>query len=130
MSFLPTPWPLIQAPMAGVQDAQLALAVCEAGALGSLPAAMLSPEALERELAVLQAAGRPYNVNFFTHTPPVAEPERMARWQALLAPYAQELGLPPDAPTTAASRQPFGPQAAEVLIAFAVLLAFMFGGQS
>ena len=35
-------WPLIQAPMAGVQLHALTVAVSEAGALGSLPAAMLS----------------------------------------------------------------------------------------
>lgn len=37
-------YPLIQAPMAGVQDAALAIAVCQQGGLGSLPAAMLSHE--------------------------------------------------------------------------------------
>ena len=38
--------PLIQAPMAGAQGSALALAVCNAGGLGSLPCAMLTPEAL------------------------------------------------------------------------------------
>lgn len=33
--------PIIQAPMAGVQDSALAIAVCEAGGLGSLPCGML-----------------------------------------------------------------------------------------
>ena len=37
-------YPLIQAPMAGVQDAALAIAVCQQGGLGSLSAAMLSHE--------------------------------------------------------------------------------------
>jgi nitronate monooxygenase len=37
-TFLGTALPLIQAPMAGSQDARLALAVGAAGALGSLPA--------------------------------------------------------------------------------------------
>ena len=35
--------PIIQAPMAGVQGTPLAAAVCNAGGLGSLPCAMLSP---------------------------------------------------------------------------------------
>lgn len=39
--------PIIQAPMAGVQDADLALAVCEAGGLGSVPAAMMSAQGVE-----------------------------------------------------------------------------------
>ena len=51
--------PLVQAPMAGSQGAALALAVCAAGGLGSLPAAMLTPEALQAELQRLrrEAAG-------------------------------------------------------------------------
>ena len=43
-------FPIIQAPMAGVQGSTLAIAVSEAGGLGSLPCAMLSLEALEAEL--------------------------------------------------------------------------------
>ncbi|MEL7399844.1 MAG: nitronate monooxygenase, partial [Pseudomonadota bacterium] len=34
--------PIIQAPMAGVQGSNLALAVAKAGGLGSLPCAMLN----------------------------------------------------------------------------------------
>jgi NAD(P)H-dependent flavin oxidoreductase YrpB (nitropropane dioxygenase family) len=34
--------PIVQAPMAGANNHRLAAAVCEAGGLGSLPAAMLS----------------------------------------------------------------------------------------
>ena len=67
---LGTRFPIIQAPMAGVQDATLAAAVCNAGGLGSLPCAMLSPDALETEVARLAGmTGGPYNLNFFCHTP-------------------------------------------------------------
>lgn len=45
-------YPLIQAPMAGVQNSALALAVTGAGCLGSLPAAMLSPTDLRSELGL------------------------------------------------------------------------------
>jgi nitronate monooxygenase len=45
--------PVIQAPMAGVQGSALAVAVCNAGALGSLPCAMLSPDAMRKELAAI-----------------------------------------------------------------------------
>ncbi len=47
--------PIVQAPMAGSQGADLALAVCQAGGLGSLPAATLGLEALRAELQRLQA---------------------------------------------------------------------------
>ena len=77
--------PIIQAPMAGVQDHRLAVAVSNAGGLGSLPAAMLSLEALRSELMALQAQTRkPYNVNFFCHTPPTPDATREAAWRAWL----------------------------------------------
>ena len=128
MNLLPIRCPLIQAPMAGVQDARLATAVGQAGGLGSLPAAMLSPEALAHQLQQLQGAALPCNVNFFTHTPPAADEAQQARWLAALAPYYAELGLQPATMPGAASRQPFGPAMAEVLETFKpAVVSFHFG---
>jgi len=63
--------PIIQAPMAGVQDSRLALAVARAGGLGSLPCAMLSTDQLELELrTITKATNSPINLNFFCHKPP------------------------------------------------------------
>jgi NAD(P)H-dependent flavin oxidoreductase YrpB (nitropropane dioxygenase family) len=56
--WLDIPFPIIQAPMAGVQGSRLAIAVSEAGALGSLPAAMLSGAQLQAELQALQVLGK------------------------------------------------------------------------
>jgi len=53
--FLGTKLPIIQAPMAGVQDSALAIAVSNWGGLGSLPCAMLSLEKLRAELIKLLA---------------------------------------------------------------------------
>ncbi len=50
--------PIIQAPMAGVQGSALAIAVSNAGGLGSLPCAMLGPDAMRKELAAIRAASR------------------------------------------------------------------------
>ncbi len=47
--------PIIQAPMAGVQGNALAVAVSNAGGLGSLPCAMLSLDAMLNELAAIKA---------------------------------------------------------------------------
>ena len=47
--------PIVQAPMAGVQLGDLAVAVSEAGGLGSLPCAMLAPEAIAAELSAIRA---------------------------------------------------------------------------
>jgi len=48
--------PIIQAPMAGSSDAELAIAVAEAGGLGSQPCAMLTPDPRSRQA---QRAGGP-----------------------------------------------------------------------
>jgi nitronate monooxygenase len=121
--------PILQAPMAGVQDHALAIAVSNAGGLGALPCAMLDAATLERQLAALRAGTpAPFAVNFFAHTPPVADPERERRWRALLAPYYVELGLDPEQKVTAATRVPFGGEAADVLDRFEpAVVSFHFG---
>lgn len=120
--------PLIQAPMAGVQGSELALAVSAAGALGSLPAAMLTPEQLRAELGTLaQATARPVNINFFCHTPPPPDAAREARWLARLAPYYAELGATP-APPAGPGRQPFDAAALALLLEFRPrVVSFHFG---
>lgn len=121
--------PLIQAPMAGVQDERLAVAVSEAGALGSVPAAMLTPEALQQQLTRLtQATARPYNVNFFCHTPPLPDPAREARWREALAPYYRRFGIDPASIPSGPGRQPFSEGLAELLAVFRPrVVSFHFG---
>jgi nitronate monooxygenase len=100
--------PIIQGPMAGVSTPQLAIAVSEAGGLGSLACAQLSLDQARQDLATIRhATRRPINVNFFCHTPPAPEPDRIAAWRTLLAPYYVELGLDPAAPVPATNRVPF-----------------------
>jgi nitronate monooxygenase len=122
-------WPLIQAPMAGVQGHALAAAVCNAGALGSLPCAMLGPEALRSEIQALKAAtGRPFNLNFFCHSAPQRDARSEAAWRATLAPYAAELGLDPQAAGAGASRAPFGEATAALVQEFGpAVVSFHFG---
>lgn len=99
--------PIILAPMAGPGTADLAIAVSEAGGLGSLPCAMLTPEQARRELQVIkQRTARPFNINFFCHTS-ASDTERESKWKARLSSYYRELGLDPAAPFPAASRAPF-----------------------
>ena len=109
MTFLPSKIPLIQAPMAGAQGPELTIAVCRAGGLGSLPAAMLNPDRLREQIAaVRQATDAPFNVNFFTHAEPKPDPEIEARWRERLAPYYAEAGLDPAAIPAGPARAPFG----------------------
>ena len=119
---------VIQAPMAGAQRAELAIAVCQAGGLGSLPCAMLAPEVMRRDLEKLHATRRAYNVNFFCHDVPVSRPEQEARWRATLAVYYKELGVDPPAEPPTPSRAPFSAEAADVLEPFAPpVVSFHFG---
>ena len=128
-ALLGTELPIIQAPMAGVQASAMAIAVSNAGGLGSLPCAMLGIEALRSELAALQAAtDKPYNVNFFCHTPPTPDAAREAAWRDALAPYARELGVDLSAVPAGAGRVPFSAEAADVLEAIAPrVVSFHFG---
>ena len=89
--------PIVQAPMAGVQGSALAIAVSNAGGLGSLPCAMLTPGAMRDGAGTHRARRRtrPFNVNFFCHHAAAPIAERDAAWRAALAPYYRELGLDP-----------------------------------
>jgi nitronate monooxygenase len=136
-----TPWstllarlrhPLIQAPMAGAQGSGLAVAVSRAGALGSVPAAMLDAAGLERELAVLRRElgpqGLPYNVNFFCHRPPQVDAAQEAAWRQTLAPYYAQWGLAIDHASSAPQRMPFHAELADVLAASPPpVVSFHFG---
>ncbi|MCQ4325380.1 2-nitropropane dioxygenase [Stutzerimonas stutzeri] len=121
--------PIIQAPMAGAQNHTLAAAVCEAGGLGSIPAGMLDAAALEAELSALEAlTDRPYNVNFFCHRTPAAEPARIDAWHRLLAPLLAEFDVDPASIPSGATRQPFDAAMAEVLERHRpAMISFHFG---
>ena len=121
--------PIIQAPMAGVQGSALAIAVCNAGGLGSLPCAMLGRDALRAELAAIQAqTSKPFNVNFFCHAPPVPDAQREAAWRETLSPYYRTFGLDPGTVPAGPGRAPFGHEAADILDAVKpAVVSFHFG---
>jgi nitronate monooxygenase len=122
--------PLIQAPMAGVQGGALANAVAGAGALGSLPGAAMSPQALRDAVAALRAErpGAPVNLNFFSHATPAPDPAREAAWRAALRPYYDELGVDPGTIPDGAGRLPFGEDALAVVEALRPqVVSFHFG---
>ena len=121
--------PLIQAPMAGVQDHRLAAAVSNSGALGSLPCAMLDAAGLRRELTALtEKTRKPFNLNFFCHTPPAPHPQQEAAWREALGPYYAELGIDPASIATGPGRQPFSAELADLLDEFRpAVVSFHFG---
>lgn len=122
-------FPIVQAPMAGVQGSALAIAVSQAGGLGSLPCAMLTPDQIRGEIAAIRAeTDRPFNVNFFCHQPPARDEARQRRWQARLLPYYEELGVDPSVAATGAGRAPFNVEAADLVEALRPpVVSFHFG---
>ncbi len=128
-ALLQTRLPLIQAPMAGVQGSALAIAVSNAGGLGSLPCAMLSADALRKELATITAqTDKPYNVNFFCHTPPAQDAPREAAWRDSLCGYYAEFEIDAAQIASGPGRAPFDVNLAEVLSEFKPpVVSFHFG---
>lgn len=126
---LGTELPLIQAPMAGVQGSALAIAVSNAGGLGSLPCAMLAPEALRAELETIRTqTTQPYNVNFFCHRLPEPDDRREAMWRQSLAHYYREYDIDPANIPAGPGRRPFDAAAADLLAEFRPpVVSFHFG---
>jgi nitronate monooxygenase len=114
--FLPSRLPIIQAPMAGSQGVELCAAVCEAGGLGSLPSAMLTPSELIDQIAeIRRRTSALFNVNFFCHVPPRPDAERQTRWLAELAPDYAGAALDPPAGGSGPSPAPFDSARAEII---------------
>ena len=115
--------------MAGVQGSAMTVAVSNAGGLGSLPCAMLTLEAMKRELGAIRAqTDKPFNVNFFCHIPPTPSEESEARWRDALAAYFVEFGINQATIPVGPGRLPFTAEAAEVLAEFKPpIVSFHFG---
>lgn len=102
--------PIIQAPMAGGGDTpELIAAVCNAGAIGFIGAAYLSPEQIRATAKSVRAqTTRPFGINLFAPTARAPEQDASAA-RARVKPYYDELGIPlpelVDVPLDAFARQ-------------------------
>jgi nitronate monooxygenase len=87
--------PLVQAPMAGGWTTpELVSAVCEAGGLGVLAGARISPERLREDIRAVRArTDQPFGVNFLL-APPQPGGGDVAAVQRFLDGIRKELGLP------------------------------------
>ena len=87
--------PIIQAPMAdGPATPALAIAVSEAGGLGSLACAEIPLDQVRAVTAEMRAGtNRPFNLNFFVYPAPVADAAILAAARQRLKPWFDELGL-------------------------------------
>ncbi|MDE2051272.1 MAG: nitronate monooxygenase [Gammaproteobacteria bacterium] len=88
--------PIIQAPMAGVSTPELAAAVSNAGALGSLGVGATDADGAHRMIAAFrERSRRSLNVNVFCHEPAKANPSVEAAWLELLRPHFERYGAKP-----------------------------------
>ncbi len=120
--------PILLAPMAGPSTPELAVAVSEAGGLGSLACATSTTAQVRAALGVIrQRSAKPINLNFFTHAMPVPDADREARWRTRLRRYYDELGLDPnDVPSS--SRAPFDEASCAIVEEFRPeVVSFHFG---
>ena len=124
-----TELPIIQAPMAGSVGSEMVNAVSEAGGLGSLPCAMLTPGQIRTELGIIrQRTSRPINLNFFCHRSPQEDPVREAAWRQHLENYFIELGVDPQAPAPGGLRTPFDNERCDLVVEFTPeVISFHFG---
>jgi len=101
--------PIIAAPMANFAGVEMAIAVAEAGALGSLPCATLSPDKIRDGVAAFRSHGdKPLNLNFFCHTLPGDDLAKDRAWLDRIAPYFAELQVEPPTLPLSAGHAPFG----------------------
>lgn len=128
-TFLPSEFPIIQAPMAGVQGSELAVAVCEAGGIGSLPCAMLNGDQITDELKkITSSTSQPFNVNFFCHQETEYDQAKEQKWRAQLAPWFDQFGVVEKDIPTGSSRLPFSHQSADAIEPFKpAIVSFHFG---
>lgn len=121
--------PVILAPMAGgISTPALVAAVSEAGGLGSLGAAYLTPQQISAEIAAVRGlTKRPFAVNLFApQALPQVTSEQIAAAEANLAPLHAALNLaPPKLP--AQVEEDFAAQFEAVLEAGPAVFSFAFG---
>ena len=120
--------PIVQAPMAGGGDTpRLVAAVSEAGGLGSIGAAYLTPQQIiETGRAVRSLTSRPFGINLFAPERPPAPPKDTAAVIQRVAPFFAEVGLPPPA-APALPADAFADQVAACLETGATLFSFTLG---
>jgi len=90
--------PIVQAPMAGTSTPELAAAVSNAGALGSIAIGHIDGETAAADIARLRSAtNRAFNVNLFCHAPAARDLDVENAWLGRLAPIFQTYGARPPA---------------------------------
>ncbi|MBH3130494.1 nitronate monooxygenase [Serratia marcescens] len=120
-------YPIVQGPMNGASPPALAVAVSNAGALGSCAAALFSPAViLERVQQIRAQTTAPFNINLFLLDEQHPDLAELKRAQHLLRPFREALGLSePPIPTQFAENN--RDQIAALLEAAPPVASFTFG---
>lgn len=121
-------YPILLAPMAGeTAKAAMAVAVSNAGALGSIGAAYMAPQAIRETIRAIRAGtDRPFHVNLFAPTQWQADPDKIAAYRKELGAAHDALGLPvPELPNS--YQETFDAQFAVVLEEAPAVFSFTFG---
>ena len=112
-----TEFPILLAPMAGVMDADLAIAVAQGGGLGSLPCAMISPEKAREQVNIIRqrvvGAGQHELLLPHSRSMPIRRARRAGASGSRLT--TGNTGSIPPAPVNAANRAPFDAAMCEVV---------------
>lgn len=121
------PIPILQAPMVGASTDAMALAVSQAGGMGSVGAGALAPDAITATVEKLKAqTDAPFGVNLFIVPPARPDGEKVAEALERLAPWYAELGAAlPEAPNDFAPD--FSAQFAALTAAAPPVASFTFG---
>jgi nitronate monooxygenase len=121
--------PIVAAPMANFAGLDLAVAVAEAGGLGSLPCAALAPDKIRADAAAFRSRTRkPLHLNFFCHEEAAPDPDKDRAWLKRLSPYYAEFGAEPPALPLKAAHPPFGEaDCAAIEAIHPELVSFHFG---
>jgi nitronate monooxygenase len=121
--------PIVQAPMAGFSGVELAIAVAQAGGLGSLPAAMLTSEQLAAQIDEFRGAtAAPVNLNFFCHAEVEVSRVRLEAWTRLVSRFDPEFDVDRSEPASGSARHPFDEDACRLVERFRPeVVSFHFG---
>lgn len=119
--------PIIQAPMAGSTTPALVAAVSNAGGLGMLGAAYLTPDQIDAAIrSTRELTDRPFGINLFAGGRARSTDVDPQPALAVLSPFYEQLGLPaPPGPSLAPDL--FDAQLEAVLAANVPIFSFTFG---
>lgn len=128
LNLLKIDYPIIQGPMAGSSPPALVAAVCNAGGLGSLGAALMPPDQIRTAIKeIRELTSKPFAVNLFAPEKiPTPSNESIARANKVLDPFRRQLGIP-ESPEFKPPQISFNEQLTVLLEEKIPIFSFTFG---